>query len=104
MTKARDIMTGGTECIGAEETVLDTARKMKDLGVGALPIPRVRDEWGARYMPAARGTEDRSAQRVPWAVVRRLVWALRWIGSRSRGAAVLPMDSMSRGRHGWTRT
>ncbi|PAM97200.1 histidine kinase, partial [Streptomyces sp. Alain-F2R5] len=38
MTKARDIMTGGAECIGAEETVLDAARKMKDLGVGALPI------------------------------------------------------------------
>ncbi|MCP3768770.1 MULTISPECIES: CBS domain-containing protein [Streptomyces] len=38
MTKARDIMTGGAECVGAEETVLDAARKMKDLGVGALPI------------------------------------------------------------------
>ncbi|MFF1465871.1 CBS domain-containing protein [Streptomyces sp. NPDC058330] len=38
MTKARDIMTGGTECVGADETVLDAARKMKDLGVGALPI------------------------------------------------------------------
>ncbi|MEU9056959.1 CBS domain-containing protein [Streptomyces sp. NPDC048384] len=38
MTKARDIMTGGAECIGAQETVLDAARKMKDLGVGALPI------------------------------------------------------------------
>ncbi|MFD4628405.1 CBS domain-containing protein [Streptomyces sp. NPDC058284] len=38
MTKARDIMTGGAECVGAQETVLDAARKMKDLGVGALPI------------------------------------------------------------------
>lgn len=38
MTKARDIMSTGTECIGAQETVLDAARKMKDLGVGALPI------------------------------------------------------------------
>jgi CBS domain-containing protein len=38
MTKARDIMTRGAECIGADETVLDAARKMKDLGVGALPI------------------------------------------------------------------
>ncbi|WP_447035598.1 CBS domain-containing protein [Streptomyces sp. DSM 118878] len=38
MTKARDIMTGGAECIGAKESVLDAARKMKDLGVGALPI------------------------------------------------------------------
>ncbi|MEV0694894.1 CBS domain-containing protein [Streptomyces sp. NPDC050388] len=38
MTTARDIMTGGAECIGAQETALDAARKMKDLGVGALPI------------------------------------------------------------------
>ncbi|MDN3261275.1 CBS domain-containing protein [Streptomyces sp. CSDS2] len=38
MTAARDIMTGGAEYIGAEETVLDAARKMKDLGVGALPV------------------------------------------------------------------
>lgn len=38
MAKARDIMAGGAECIGAQETVPDAARKMKDLGVGALPI------------------------------------------------------------------
>ncbi|MER5252655.1 MULTISPECIES: CBS domain-containing protein [unclassified Streptomyces] len=38
MTTARDIMTGGAQCVGAEETVLDAARKMTDLGVGALPI------------------------------------------------------------------
>ncbi|CAL9425224.1 CBS domain-containing protein [Streptomyces lavenduligriseus] len=38
MTTARDIMTGGAEYIGAEETVLDAARRMKDLGVGALPV------------------------------------------------------------------
>lgn len=38
MTTARDIMTGGAHCAGAEETVLDAARKMTELGVGALPI------------------------------------------------------------------
>ncbi|GHH51357.1 CBS domain-containing protein [Streptomyces candidus] len=38
MTTARDIMTGGAECIGAQETVLDAARKLTQLGVGALPI------------------------------------------------------------------
>src|SRR5215213_1026791 len=38
MTKAREIMTSGAECVGAEETVLDAARKMAHLGVGALPI------------------------------------------------------------------
>jgi CBS domain-containing protein len=35
---ARDVMTGGAECIGENETVLDAAKKMADLGVGALPI------------------------------------------------------------------
>lgn len=38
MTTARDIMTGGAECIGADESVLLAARKMTELGVGALPI------------------------------------------------------------------
>ena len=31
-------MTGGVECAQAGETVQDAARKMRDLGVGALPI------------------------------------------------------------------
>jgi CBS domain-containing protein len=38
MTTARDIMTPGAECIGSEETVLAAAKKMAQLGVGALPI------------------------------------------------------------------
>ncbi|MEV2256568.1 CBS domain-containing protein [Streptomyces sp. NPDC050147] len=38
MTTAREIMTGGAECIGAEESVLLAAQKMTELGVGALPI------------------------------------------------------------------
>jgi len=37
-TKARDIMTGGVECVQEDETVQDAARKMEQLGVGALPI------------------------------------------------------------------
>jgi CBS domain-containing protein len=37
-TTARDIMTGGVECVQEDETVLDAARKMDQLGVGALPI------------------------------------------------------------------
>ena len=36
--KAREIMTGGAECVGENETLADAARKMKDLDVGALPI------------------------------------------------------------------
>ena len=31
-------MTGGTECIGENETLEDAAKKMSDLDVGALPI------------------------------------------------------------------
>jgi len=38
MTTARDIMSGGAECASATETLVDAARKMRDLDVGALPI------------------------------------------------------------------
>jgi CBS domain-containing protein len=37
-TKAREIMTGGVECIGEDDSVLDAAKRMDQLGVGALPI------------------------------------------------------------------
>jgi CBS domain-containing protein len=35
---ARDVMTSGAECIGENETVVDAAKKMAQLDVGALPI------------------------------------------------------------------
>ena len=38
MASARDIMTGGVECVGENETLVEAARKMRDLDVGALPI------------------------------------------------------------------
>jgi CBS domain-containing protein len=38
MPTAREIMTGGTECVGENETLEDAAKKMSDLDVGALPI------------------------------------------------------------------
>jgi CBS domain-containing protein len=38
MATARDIMTGGTECIGENETLEDAAKKLADLDVGAMPI------------------------------------------------------------------
>jgi CBS domain-containing protein len=38
MTTARDLMTAGAECVGENETLVDAARKMRDLDVGALPI------------------------------------------------------------------
>ncbi len=37
-TTARDIMTQGPECIGEHDTLLQAARKMRDLDVGVLPI------------------------------------------------------------------
>src|SRR5687767_8931113 len=38
MTTARELMTAGAECVGETETLVDAARKMRDLDVGALPI------------------------------------------------------------------
>lgn len=38
MATARDIMTGSAECVGENETLVEAARKMRDLDVGALPI------------------------------------------------------------------
>jgi CBS domain-containing protein len=35
---ARDVMTGGAECVGENETIIDAAKKMAELDVGALPI------------------------------------------------------------------
>jgi CBS domain-containing protein len=35
---ARDVMTGGAECIGENETLVDAAHKLADLNVGAMPI------------------------------------------------------------------
>jgi CBS domain-containing protein len=38
MTTARDIMTPGAECVGVQDTLVDAARRMRDLEVGAVPI------------------------------------------------------------------
>ena len=38
MTTARDIMHAGVTCIGEDESVTVAARRMRDLGVGSLPI------------------------------------------------------------------
>jgi CBS domain-containing protein len=35
---ARDVMTQDPQCVGENETVLDAARKLADLDVGAMPI------------------------------------------------------------------
>lgn len=38
MTIARDIMTEGAECVGENDTLVNAAKLMADLNVGALPI------------------------------------------------------------------
>ena len=38
MTTAREIMSPNVTCVGENETLVDAARKMRDLDVGALPI------------------------------------------------------------------
>jgi CBS domain-containing protein len=38
MSRARDIMHSGAECVAANETLQMAAQKMRDLQVGALPI------------------------------------------------------------------
>ena len=35
---ARDIMTSDCECVGENESAADAAKKLKELGVGAMPI------------------------------------------------------------------
>ena len=34
----REVMSSDCECIGENETVLDAAKKLKELGVGSMPI------------------------------------------------------------------
>jgi len=38
MATARELMTQGVECVNATESLVEAARKMRDLDVGALPI------------------------------------------------------------------
>ena len=35
---ARDVMTGGAECIGENDTIADAAKRLAQLDVGAMPI------------------------------------------------------------------
>src|SRR3954463_8181313 len=35
---ARDVMTGGAECIGENDTIAEAAKRLADLDVGAMPI------------------------------------------------------------------
>lgn len=38
MTSARDVMSEGAQCIGEDQTLVEAARMMRDMGVGSLPI------------------------------------------------------------------
>lgn len=35
---AREVMTGDAQCIGEHDSVLDAAKRLSELGVGAMPI------------------------------------------------------------------
>jgi CBS domain-containing protein len=35
---AREVMTGGAECIGENDTIVDAAKRLAELDVGAMPI------------------------------------------------------------------
>jgi CBS domain-containing protein len=35
---AREVMTGGAECVGENDTVLDAAKRLAELDVGSMPI------------------------------------------------------------------
>ena len=35
---AREVMTGGAECIGENDSIMDAAKRLADLDVGAMPI------------------------------------------------------------------
>ncbi len=35
---ARDVMSGGVECVGEKETALDAAKRLAELDVGSMPI------------------------------------------------------------------
>lgn len=38
MTTARELMTPRAQCVNTDETAADAARRMTELGVGALPV------------------------------------------------------------------
>jgi CBS domain-containing protein len=35
---ARDVMTGGADCIGENDTIADAAKRLAELDIGAMPI------------------------------------------------------------------
>src|SRR4051795_6829716 len=35
---AREVMTGGAECVGENDTIADVAKRLSELDVGAMPI------------------------------------------------------------------
>ena len=43
---AREVMTGGAECIGENDTLLDAAKRLAELDVGAMPICVGNEERG----------------------------------------------------------
>jgi CBS domain-containing protein len=36
--KAKDVMSSGAECVGENDSILDAAKRLAELGVGSMPI------------------------------------------------------------------
>ena len=49
--KARDVMSPDCTCIGENDTLLDAARKLAELDVGALPSCGEDDTEGHAHRP-----------------------------------------------------
>lgn len=65
MTKARDIMTGGAECVQARETVLDAARKMIEALSTDLASGPPADAPGCAVTSAHPGADARHRMYIP---------------------------------------
>ncbi|MEU6950155.1 hypothetical protein ABZ957_33785 [Streptomyces sp. NPDC046316] len=59
MTKAREIMTAGAQCIGAQEIVLESRERDSPPVRGALPI------WGTEYGVTGMLTDRSILVKVP---------------------------------------
>ena len=99
MTTARDIMHTGAQCIGEDQTLMEAAQMMRDLGVGSLPIcgndkkfhriitdrdivikavAEGKDLWRAPPASSRRATSPMSTLTPTWTPSSR-----RWAANRS---------------------
>ncbi|GAA2469023.1 CBS domain-containing protein [Streptomyces sp. NPDC059506] len=78
--KAREIMHKGTQCVAEDQTLMDAARMMRDLGVGCVPIcgtdDRLKGMITDRDIVVKCVAEGRSAQDIK---AREFGGELYWI-------------------------